>query len=515
MGEPDFSSDEQVFLRTQGIHVKSIPFEGILTNRRIILVDRLKNILPTKDIPLATIQQVETGENAIGDHVLTVTVMAGSGQTRQMVLTFSHTQGGNRARERDEWARILQESISAPYDQVQKRAAPSTQPRFEVVNSPVSSQTGATRKVPVKRVVETDAYEQPAPTPAPAARQPEMQSTGETVFCTRCGNRVSSESVFCNRCGTPIVAPVLAQRPAPQRQYVPPVTEPVYEQPAARIPQEPPRAAIPPVQPRQSAGYEVPPVERAPEPRRPAAPAPKPAKKGIFARLFSSGGKKPEAPKQQAPAPERKPRRSLMPGKKVMIAGIVVVVLIAVIGIGAVFVYPMLASGSLGSISLPGGSSSSSTGTVSAATADSIKVVETTAPTIPTEGVWISIDYIGSYRGTYGMTSDLQSLENSGARLYEVVNATGLVKVLVEKKDSSTKHALTAGIYKDGKLLKSDSTSNSYGSVSISSDVGGSTAVTSVATTAGNKTANSTVTTKQTTATAKTTTTTKTTTKST
>ena len=52
MGDPELRSDEKVLARTPGVYVKSIPFEGILTNKRIILIDRAKNLLPPKEIPL-------------------------------------------------------------------------------------------------------------------------------------------------------------------------------------------------------------------------------------------------------------------------------------------------------------------------------------------------------------------------------------------------------------------------------------------------------------------------------
>jgi hypothetical protein len=189
-----------------------------------------------------------------------------------------------------------------------------------------------------------------------------------------------------------------------------------------------------------------------------------------------------------------------MPGKNVIIGAVVIVILIAVIAAGALFVYPMLTSGTTGGDSpsggsIFGGSSSPSSTTLKTATADSIKVVETTAPVIPAEGVWVSIDYMGGYKGSYGMTADLQQVEDSGARLFEVVNATGLVKATLEKKDSSTKRELVVGIYKDGKLLKDGKSAAAYGKVTISADVGtnAATAATS-STTAGNTTANSTVT---------------------
>ena len=53
MGDPELRSDETILIRSNGILVKSIPFEGILTNKRIFLVDRAKNLLPPKEISLA------------------------------------------------------------------------------------------------------------------------------------------------------------------------------------------------------------------------------------------------------------------------------------------------------------------------------------------------------------------------------------------------------------------------------------------------------------------------------
>ena len=67
-------SDESVLLRS-GIFVKSIPFEGILTNKRIILVDRATNIIPQKEIPLVTLKDFQAGENAIRDQIITLSVM--------------------------------------------------------------------------------------------------------------------------------------------------------------------------------------------------------------------------------------------------------------------------------------------------------------------------------------------------------------------------------------------------------------------------------------------------------
>jgi hypothetical protein len=98
-----------------------------------------------------------------------------------------------------------------------------------------------------------------------------------------------------------------------------------------------------------------------------------------------------------------------------------------------------------------------------------------------------------SYKGTYGMPSDLQAVEDSGDRLFEVVNGTGTIKATLEKKDSSSKRDLVVEIYKDGKLLKSGNVTIAFGKVSISADAGGSAATASTATTgSGNVTATTT-----------------------
>jgi len=97
----------------------------------------------------------------------------------------------------------------------------------------------------------------------------------------------------------------------------------------------------------------------------------------------------------------------------------------------------------------------------------SVTVKETTAPVVPVTGVWVMVDYLGSYKGSYGMPSDIQKVENSGTRLYEVVNATGTVQASFQKKDSSAKHDLSVSIYKDGKAVKIAKNSSAYGIVSI------------------------------------------------
>jgi len=449
MGDPEFRSDEQVLVRTMGVTVKSIPFEGILTSRCIILVDRAKNILPTKEIPLATIKTVEPGENADREPTLSLGVMAKTGDTRQMVLTFP------RSGERDDWARIIRESASPSFEQVIRQVIPGADQAPRTTASPAEPRQRVTVRrvaegVPLSRkIIETETAE------APAVKEFAASMPGENVFCSRCGNRVSTDSAFCNRCGAPVVTPAAAApRPAAPRQHAPaPVAESAYEPPA-----QPRQAATPDAQLRQSLSWEEEPAvvpvpdARAPPvpapakkavkkgflsglfgPKKPretppararaepaaARPAPKEAKPGFFAGVFGSKkpGKADPAKAPAAPGPRRERRSS-----KTLFAIVAVIVVILVVAVGALFVYPMLTSGSPASSSgtSTGGSTSTSGGSTAVSstglTADKVVVKETTRPTIPVSGVYVYIDYLGSWKGTYGPPSDLQTAADSGSR---------------------------------------------------------------------------------------------------
>jgi hypothetical protein len=99
------------------------------------------------------------------------------------------------------------------------------------------------------------------------------------------------------------------------------------------------------------------------------------------------------------------------------------------------------------------------------------------------------------------MPSDLQTAIDSGDRYYEVVNATGQVTAAFQKQDSSTKHALTVNIYRNGAVLATGKTSDAFGKVTVSADVTTGVAPAASATTAADSTGNTTVTAKPATAT--------------
>ena len=512
MGDPDLRSDETVLVRTQGVYVKSIPFEGILTNKRIVLVDRAKNLLPPKEIPLATIKDVEGGENAIRDPFVTVTVITRTGETRQMILTFSRTAGGNRNKERDEWVKTLKENVSSSFEQVirkgtpgldqpHKRPEPVPSPRIEVIGA--RAQPAAARPLPkkemdtyqpIKKIIETA----PLKTQS-AAKESDIPSPGYGTFCSRCGNKVPEGSGFCNRCGSSIIppgstAPVSPAIPDYRAQVQRPIEreiqtiEPLIERSSVKVPADPLRSETPepPVQ-RTTQRAHSPLYDHPPEPvatPEPApvvtAPKPKPAKKPLIPRLFS--------PKELAPTPlnpasmptaasppPKKPRRAIhMPSKKVFIAIGVIILLIVIAVAGVVFVYPMISGGRLSipgsATGVPATSLTPATTTTPASSGTIVIRQATTAPSVPATNVNAHISYIGGWKGTYGMPSALQTVTDSGERFLEIANATGPVEVTIEKLDGSTRHELVVEIYKNDGLLTTGKTSEGFGKVTVSAD---------------------------------------------
>jgi len=95
----------------------------------------------------------------------------------------------------------------------------------------------------------------------------------------------------------------------------------------------------------------------------------------------------------------------------------------------------------------------------------------TAAVPVPSDGVYIKVDYIGAFSGTYTANGVQQVIRSSGTRLYSLPDATGTVSATFQKEDGTTKHALTVGIYKNGKLLQSSEISTAYGKVNITADV--------------------------------------------
>lgn len=377
MGDPDLRSDERILIRTPGVYVKSIPFEGILTNKRIILVDRATNLIPQKEIPLVTIREAEAKENAIRDQILQLSVLTRTGETRQMILTFSRQAGGNRIRERDAWLKTVKEHTSSTFEQVIRRVVPGQQkdsrrplrsgsPHIKVISSPGVQDIPAPKKtqkdqepdglLPGGKTIEIRPDSPSSPSEKMRGEKGEgTPSSLYGIYCSRCGNRVPEGSGYCNRCGSRIVDPgSLPSRESsqPAIKAAPPgkendarTTEPFTPPSAERISGLPPRL----VRQEPGAGEGL-------ARELPASPASSEEDERPREALQDSGSAGPVMPGPlpywHTPPPSEPPGPgipsddgfSARKGRMAVIGIIAVIVVISVI-VGGFIIYPMISGG--------------------------------------------------------------------------------------------------------------------------------------------------------------------------
>ena len=266
MGYPELDHDEPIILESRNVKFKSISFDAILTNKRIHLTDSKKNVIPSQDIPLSIIRNVETGENAIRDHFLILSLVTDAGVTHQVVLTFARQAGVERKRECNEWAKKLKSLIPVSAPVVAPPVVPASD-RESLTKREVPTPTQGTviNTRPAKKKIEIARQKGTIIEKSPETSQSEeTPALTSGSFCTRCGNRVPLKSTFCNSCGRPITQP---SEPSPELK--PPVSE-------TKIP-------VPPRQPKPLGIKEkktVPPpspppvITKAPETVPPPAPPP-------------------------------------------------------------------------------------------------------------------------------------------------------------------------------------------------------------------------------------------------
>ncbi|MDP2798127.1 MAG: hypothetical protein Q8N94_11610 [Methanoregula sp.] len=91
--------------------------------------------------------------------------------------------------------------------------------------------------------------------------------------------------------------------------------------------------------------------------------------------------------------------------------------------------------------------------------------------TVPGNGAFVRVNYIGSFAGTYGINGEMVTVRNSGERLFPLNATTGSVSATFHKEDGSTRHEIVVEIYKDGKALRFAKNSSAYGEVNVNSQV--------------------------------------------
>ena len=516
MSYPELYSDERVVLQAQNVKVKSVLFEVVLTTRRLVLIDTKKNSIPPQEINLATLKDVELGENAIRDPTITISIITISGNTRQMVLTFSKISGGERRRECDDWVRALRQNITStvyhPVTQVpvpkDSEPAPAAQPpapaphRIDITNTPPPKKRIEIAR-PMKKIVEA----------APVMPVPiETTSLPTGSFCNRCGNRVPPESAFCNRCGTPVVMDTdsvtlpreegtgLFEQPASAVQQIqitsPPVSFTEMERKDRPIEQvihsiEPliedsvPRTAPSPLIPAKQVHYApsadtAEPAGQAPQEVNAGSPDAAATPGGVQWPVLSKSGMTdtaaPPAVPVAPPVPGSLP--PARPGRKISVKLIAVLALVILAVIAGAYVFMQGQAGTPGITPTPGI-------TVPATTVPqtTVSVVRTTiAPTttpqqvttpsalIPQSGVWVKVTYSGKFSGSVGTPGRLRDIADSGDHFYQISTTDGPVVVSIQKYDGSSAE-MAVDVYKDGTLMKHTATSTPRGLIDFQASV--------------------------------------------
>lgn len=472
MDDPVLSNNETVLLTIPDVLIKSVPFEAILTDKRIILLDRGKNPAPQKDIPLRTIRAVEAGENALRDPVLTLSVITDGNKTRQMIITFPRHGGGGRIRERDDWSGALRNLVSTS---ARGEGSFPGEQEYGIGDAGPADTGRAGRPATISRKREVRVTIPIEKIPGPevsfsdsAGAPPHPHGS----FCTRCGNRLAEGSVFCSRCGAKVVTAGLG--PSAQERPEPGVS--MISRPQQAVPAK--DGPLPPEKTHRSKGAGQ---------SRPVG-----EKRSLFSRLFPKGRsrKKPVLAEKETPPP-RHPARDVpgSPGRPIIPLFVIAVVVILIVAGGAFVYFTFFRAATGEPAGSPGGTGAVTTTAPSAGAATPAITPVRTEPTpviIPSDGVYVRVSYLGAWRGSYGVAGAQLSAVQSGDVSLKVENATGMVQASFRKDDSSTRpHELVVEIYRNGALVKRGVTTEPKGQVEISVNIATATPITVSTTVAG------------------------------
>jgi hypothetical protein len=89
---------------------------------------------------------------------------------------------------------------------------------------------------------------------------------------------------------------------------------------------------------------------------------------------------------------------------------------------------------------------------------------------IPGSGVWVGVQYAGSFTGQVGVSGGMQTVSGSGEKFYQIPTVDGVVEAAIQKQDGSG-DPLTVEIYKNGILIKSSTITAPRGTIDIHVDL--------------------------------------------
>ena len=114
MGSPYLSTNESIVLSAHDLIINTVSAEAILTNQRLMLVDKTHPRILPQDIQFTAIETVTIGDNTGNDPVLSLSVVTPDGTRQPLGMVFPQKPRTERAAERDEWAaRIRELSVTA------------------------------------------------------------------------------------------------------------------------------------------------------------------------------------------------------------------------------------------------------------------------------------------------------------------------------------------------------------------------------------------------------------------
>lgn len=114
MGSPYLSTNETIVLSAHDLIINTVSAEAILTNQRLMLVDRTHPRILPQDIPFTAIETVTIGDESGNDPVLSLSIVTPDGTRQPLSMVFPQKPRTERTAERDEWAaRIRELSITA------------------------------------------------------------------------------------------------------------------------------------------------------------------------------------------------------------------------------------------------------------------------------------------------------------------------------------------------------------------------------------------------------------------
>jgi hypothetical protein len=102
-----------------------------------------------------------------------------------------------------------------------------------------------------------------------------------------------------------------------------------------------------------------------------------------------------------------------------------------------------------------------------------VTTLVTSAPTqlmIPPTGVWVRVSYPGTFTGLIGTPGNQREVTGTGDTFYQISTTSGTVVASLQKKDGSADKIILE-VYKNGAMVKQDSTVNPKGSVDIQFDL--------------------------------------------